>query len=253
MARESTTLNSIATQLYYCYHTLDIARLPVTITATAPAAASDSVSDARELRQTMVNSQLRTVGVMDGAVLMAMAAVPRENYVPVALATLAYADAALAVAPGRWLLEPLALALLLQNARVTAADRVLLVGAATGYSAAVLGHIGAAVTALESDPGLVEQARAAGVAIVAGPLVAGWPATAPYDLILFEGAIEFIPPLLAAQLAPGGRAAAIVREAGVGGGRAGAILADGTIAGLAFLEVPGHLLPGFARPKAFVF
>ncbi|OYU16170.1 MAG: protein-L-isoaspartate O-methyltransferase [Alphaproteobacteria bacterium PA4] len=209
-----------------------------------------------QLRQTMVASQLRTVGVTDAGVLAAMAAVPREDYVAPALAGLAYADAALEVAPGRWLLEPMVLALLLQNARVTAADRVLLVGAATGYSAAVLAHVGARVTALECDAALIAQATAAGIACVSGPLADGWAGAAPYDLVLFEGAIEIVTPAIAAQLAPGGRVAAIVRDGGghgVGRGYAGPLLADRRIGGLAFLEVPGRLLPGFARPKDFAF
>ena len=66
----------------------------------------------------MLDSQLKTVGVIDAAVLGAMGSVPREAFVPPALAGLAYADAALEVAPGRFLLEPMALALLLQNARL---------------------------------------------------------------------------------------------------------------------------------------
>jgi protein-L-isoaspartate(D-aspartate) O-methyltransferase len=187
---------------------------------------------------------------MDAAVLAAMGSIAREDFVPPVLHGLAYADAALEVAPGRWLLEPMALGLLLQHAAVTPGTRALVVGAATGYSAAVLAAIGAVVTALDSD--MVPRATA-GVAIVQGPLAAGWAATAPYDLVLFEGAIAAVPAAIAAQLAPGGRVAAVVREAGVGRAMVGPALADGRIAGLAFLEVAAHLLPGFAAPRGFVF
>jgi protein-L-isoaspartate(D-aspartate) O-methyltransferase len=205
------------------------------------------------LRQTMIDSQLRTVGVTDPAVLSAMAIVPRERFVPVPLQGLAYADAALEVAPGRWLLEPMVLALLLQNAGIAAGQQVLLIGAATGYSAAVLTEIGAIVTAVESDPALVAAARAAGVTVTEAALTAGAPAGAPYDLILFEGAIEVMPAALAAQLAPGGRAAAVVRDGNVGRACAGPVVGEGRISGLPFLEVAAKPLPGFARPRAFAF
>jgi protein-L-isoaspartate(D-aspartate) O-methyltransferase len=204
-------------------------------------------------RRTMIDSQLRTVGVTNEAILLAMNNVPRENFVPAALRGLAYADAALEVAPGRWLLEPLVLALLLQNAHLKPGERVLVVGAATGYSAAVVAHIGAHATALESDPALAVMAHAAGIETVCGPLNQGWAASAPYDLILFEGAIETIPPAFAAQLAPSGRVAAVVRQAGVGRACAGLLVGGTRIGGLPFLEVAAKPLPGFAAAREFVF
>ncbi len=208
------------------------------------------------LRQTMVDSQLRSVGIMDGPLLAAMASVPREAFVPAAWRGLAYSDAAIEVAPGRFLLEPLVLGLLFQTARLAPGQRVLVIGAATGYSAAVAGAAGAAVTALESDAGLAAIARRAGVAIAEGPLAAGWPASAPYDIILFEGAIETVPASIAAQLAADGRLAAVLREGGVGHAMVGpAIIAGDTarIGGLPFLEVAAKLLPGFARARQFAF
>ncbi len=225
------------------------------MSSTTPAPASPSAAAVSQAarRQTLVDSQLRTVGITDAAVIGAFEAVDREVFVPAALRGLAYADAALEVAPGRYLLEPLVLGLLLQNARVTAADRVLVIGAATGYSAAILAHVGARALALESDPALAAAARAAGIEIVEGPLAAGWPAAAPFDLILFEGAIEFVPTAIIAQLAPDGRAAAVVRQGSVGSAHAGPVLANGQIGGLAFLEVAARALPGFTRPRGFAF
>jgi protein-L-isoaspartate(D-aspartate) O-methyltransferase len=209
-------------------------------------------ADMAALRQTMLDSQLKTVGVIDAGVLAAMGSVPREAHVPPHLAGLAYADAALEVAPGRFLLEPMALALLLQNARIMPGERVLVIGAATGYSAAVLAAMGARVTTLESDKALAQAARAAGIEVVEGPLPAGWAKAAPYDVLLFEGAIESLPPALAAQLAPGGRAAAVVRVNGVGHGHAGPVVGD-RIAGRAFLEIAAKPLPGFGRAREFAF
>jgi len=204
-------------------------------------------------RRTMVDSQLRTVGVLDEAVLGAMYAVPREDFVPAALRGIAYADAAIEVAPGRWLLEPMALALLLQNAHVVSGEKALVVGAATGYSAAVLSHAGLRVTALESDADLAAMAQAAGITTVSGQLAQGWAAAAPYDVILFEGAIETIPAAIVGQLAPGGRVAAVVRSDGVGRASAGPLIAGNRIGGMPFLEIAAKLLPGFAAPREFVF
>lgn len=201
----------------------------------------------------MIDSQLRTVGVMDESVLLAMNSVPRENFVPPALANLAYADAALEVVPGRWLLEPMVLALLLQRARLQPGNRVLVVGAASGYSAAVLLAMGMSVTALENDPQLVAMADAAGIETTVGPLVEGWTANAPYDLILFEGAIEIIPPAFAAQLVPTGQIAAVLREDGVGRACVGLLVGGTRIGGMPFLEVGAKLLPGFAAPRSFQF
>lgn len=204
-------------------------------------------------RQTMVDSQLKTVGITDGAVLAAFAELPRERFLPAALAPLAYADAAQLVAPGRRLLPPLVLGLLLQHAAVQAGDRVLVVGSASGLSAALIARMGGQVTALESDAALIAMAEAAGVASVQGPLAEGWAANAPYDVILFEGAISAVPPAIAAQLAPGGRVAAVLRAAGVGRAFAGPLRADGAPAALPFLDVSAPDLPGFAAPPAFAF
>jgi protein-L-isoaspartate(D-aspartate) O-methyltransferase len=205
------------------------------------------------LRQTMVDTQLKTVGVTDAAVLAAFADIPREPFLPAALASLAHADAAHEVAPGRHLLAPLALALLLQRAAVQPDERVLVVGSASGYSAAILARIGGRVTALESDAALIAMAESAGVATVAGPLAHGWAAGAPYDLILFEGAIGTVPAAIAAQLAPGGRIAAVLREAGVGRAFVGPLGPDGRPRGLPFIEMAAPDLPGFAGAREFAF
>lgn len=207
-----------------------------------------------ELRQTMVDTQLKTVGVTDAAVLAAFAAVPREPFLPAALAPLAHADAAHQVAPGRHLLAPLALALLLQRASVQPGARVLVVGSASGYSAAILAHMGAQVTALESDAALIAMAEKAGIPTVSGALAEGWPAAAPYDLILFEGAIAAaVPAAIAGQLAAGGQIAAVLREAGVGRACVGPLGSDGRPRSLPFIEMAAPDLPGFAAFREFAF
>ncbi len=204
-------------------------------------------------REAMIDSQLRPTGVNDAAVLAAFRAVDRARFVPPAAAALAYADAAIHLAPGRTMLEPMVLGLLLTHARVTAANRVLVVGAGTGYSAALLAALGANVTAIESDAGLAATARANGIETVVGPLDAGWAPNAPYDLVLLDGAAACLPPALLAQVADGGRlAGVIVGDDGVGRATVGRVVA-GHFAGTAFAETGASVLPGFARAPAFVF
>jgi len=203
------------------------------------------------LRHRMVQSQLQTVAVSDAVVLDAMGAVPREAWVPARLAGLAYSDAALEIAPKRFLLAPMTLALLLQHAGLAAGQRVLVVGAATGYSAAVIAAAGAHVVALESDAALL-MGGVAGMETAIGPLAEGWAAGAPYDIILFEGAIEVVPSAIASQLAASGSVAAVMHEGRVGKAMAGPLLA-GRIATPAFLEVAARPLPGFAKPREFAF
>ena len=158
-----------------------------------------------DARNCMVDSQVRPNRVTDPRVLSAMRRLPRERFLPADLWPLAYADEDVPLGNGRTMLEPMVLARLLQAANLRDNERVLVVGAGTGYGAAVLAACGCRVTALEEDTSLLAIARtvlpqeAPGVTLVSGPLAAGWPANGPYDLILIEGAVPRIPPALAAQ------------------------------------------------------
>jgi protein-L-isoaspartate(D-aspartate) O-methyltransferase len=215
--------------------------------------------DPEAMRDAMVDSQLRPTGVNDPAVVAAFRAVPREAFAPAHLRALAYLDEDLPIAPGRALIEPMVIGNLIQRALPTPSDRALMLPAATGCEAAVLARLAGHVTALESDPALAGGARARlavhapGVDLVEGPLEAGWPAGAPYDLILVAGAIETLPDALAAQLADGGRVVAVVIDArGVGRASIGR-RAGGALGFDSFLDVATIRLPGFERPRAFVF
>src|SRR5207253_7282701 len=130
-------------------------------------------------RRAMVASQLRTTGVNDPRVIAAMGEVPRERFVPADRAALAYADALVPLADGRALSPPMALGRLLTAAELQGNERALVIGAGSGYAAAVLARLAGPVTALEADPALVATAREAlagtGVDVVEGPLEAGWP------------------------------------------------------------------------------
>src|SRR5437763_7608360 len=130
------------------------------------------------MRRAMVASQLRTTGVNDPRVVEAMGEVPREDFVPPERLALAYADAQVPLVPGRALNPPMALGRLLTEARLRGHERALVVGAATGYAAAVLARLVRALVAHEEDEELVAFARKAlagsGVDLVRGPLAKGW-------------------------------------------------------------------------------
>lgn len=206
----------------------------------------------------MIDSQLKPCGVVSPRTVGAFYAVAREDFVPPARRALAYVDAAQPLGNGRELMAPLSLGLLIENAAVRPGERVLIVGAVTGYSAAVLAAMGARVTALESEPALAAAARTAlgaksEIQVVEGPLEDGAPDGAPYDLILIDGAVELLPPDLIAQLAEGGRLVAIhhgsdgVSRAARGIKRAGIVPLE------PFGEAAAALLPPFRRPDAFRF
>ena len=210
------------------------------------------MTDFTTLRATMVASQLRTVGVNDLEVVAAMTEVPRENFVPAGREALAYADAAVPLGNGRAMVEPLVTGLLLTHARITRDCRVLVVGAGTGYATALIGRLAGRVVAVESDASLIALAAAQGIAVQQRVLSEGAPDDGPYDLIYFDGAIEAVPAGLAAQLKPGGRAAAVVRSGGPGRVTVGRIVGDALV-GETFIEVDAPLLPGFERAREFVF
>ena len=216
--------------------------------------------DAAAARRLMVDGQIRTADVTNPNLIAAMQAIPREQFVPAAMADQAYRDGDVSLGQGRALLRPIVLGKLIQGADVRPGDQVLVIGCGTGYSAAVLAHVGAAVVALEEDADLARRAEialagmggGAQVTVVRGPLTAGWPAAAPYDLILVDGAIEVAPDALGRQLKPNGRLAAVF-------GRGPATKAmiyrpiEGHLVGRPIFDATARLLPGFAAPPAFVF
>lgn len=205
-------------------------------------------------RRAMIDSQLRPEGVVDAAVVNAIASLPREDFVPGSARALAYGDRPVPLGNGRALAPPAVTGRLLNELDPRTGERALVVGAGSGYSAALLDVLGLKVTALESDRELASKARAAspGIDVIEGDLAAGYPGAAPYDIILIDGAVEHIPQAITAQLVEGGRIAAVLNDRGVGrlavgrnsGGRVGLrTIADADVA----------LLPGFERPKAFTF
>lgn len=211
---------------------------------------------AAEMRSAMVDSQLRTNDVIDPAIVGAMAAVPREAHVPATLASVAYMDRAIALGHGRAMNAPLVTGRLLVAAAIRPGLRVLLIGSATGYTAALLALIGAEVHAVEEQSELMAVAQGAvaneNIHWTHGPLNAGAPGAAPFDRIIVEGAIETLPDALAAQLAEGGWLVAARREGAVTRLVHG-VKAGGAIALRSFADMDVAPLPGFAVSAGFQF
>ncbi len=208
------------------------------------------------MRRAMVASQLRTTGVNDPRVVAAMGEVPRERFVPAERAQLAYADTSLPLPGGRTLNSPMALGRLLTEARLDGSERALVIGAGTGYAAAVLARLARSVVALEEAPDLIAGARetlAAGdVEIVEGPLAQGWAAGGPYDFVLIDGAVEETPQVIVDQVADGGRIALGLLDRGVTRLAIGRVI-GGAFGLTVFADAAVAPLPGFEKPKMFSF
>jgi len=165
-----------------------------------------------KLRNEMVDRQIAARGVRDPHVLKAMRTVPREEFVADARKASAYQDRPLPIAEGQTISQPYIVALMIEAAGVKPGDRVLEVGAGSGYAAAVMGQIGARVFAIERHEPLVESASAVlgrlgydNVTVLAGDGSKGWPDQAPFDAILVAAAGPEVPVSLKRQLAIGGR------------------------------------------------
>jgi protein-L-isoaspartate(D-aspartate) O-methyltransferase len=147
---------------------------------------------------------------------------------------------------------PVVIGKLLTEMAPVAGERALVVGCGTGYSAAVLTKIGVQVIGLECSPLLAGRARALGIEVVEGPLEQGWAKSAPYDLILIDGAVEHIPDEIIAQLTDRGRLGTALIDRGISRLAVGRRAGDGF--GLHTMADSGAAaLPGFSRPRVFTF
>jgi protein-L-isoaspartate(D-aspartate) O-methyltransferase len=214
------------------------------------------MADFATLRRMMVDGQIRTADVTDRALLSAMLEIPRERFAP-GEAALAYLDLDLPVGGGRRLLKPMVLAKMVQALELVPGDKVLDVGCATGYGAAVMARLAGEVVALEEDPALFAEAAGAlaGIAniqVVQGRLTEGRKPESPFAAILVEGCIEIGPAALCAQLADGGRLVCI--QGANPAAKAVLYRRDGDdVSERPLFDATAAALPGFAKPKAFVF
>jgi protein-L-isoaspartate(D-aspartate) O-methyltransferase len=215
--------------------------------------------DTAMARRMMVDGQVRTVDVTNLDLIGAMLAVPRELFMPPGMTAQAYVDSEITIGKSRALLKPMVLAKLIQAAELGAGDHVLDVGCGTGYSAALLSRLAGSVVALEEDAALAHQAQtalaeagAATVVVATGPLTAGWPAAAPYDLILLDGATEIVPDSLGQQLKPNGRIVGVFGH-GPTGKAMNYSLIEGRLRGRPIFDAAAPVLPGFVAPAVFAF
>ncbi len=220
------------------------------------------MTDFAVLRQRMVDNQIRPSEVSDHDVIRAFLAVPREAFVAPAETAFAYADRELPIAdaaPSRRMMEPVRLARLVNALPRGPKAKAMVVGCGTGYSAAILSHLAGSVVAVEEHTALASIARetlkalgATNVDVVEATLTQGCPSKAPYDSILVDGAVESMPEALVAQLQPGGMLATIERDERVS--RAMLYERVGKEASKwPQFDAWAALLPGFERPRAFVF
>ena len=213
-----------------------------------------------DARLKMIENQLRPNKVTDERVLAAFGRIRRELFVPAALRGVAYVDDDLPVGGGRSLMQPMVAARLLQTVAAQPKDAALVVGAGVGYEAAVLALLARRVVALEENPELARIGRSAlvdhgiaSVSYVEAPATAGHRPRAPYDVILFAGAVAELPAEIEAQLAEGGRIAVVLRQQH-GVGRATLITrTGGVLAPRVIFDAGTPLLPGFDAKPGFVF
>lgn len=227
---------------------------------------TDSYAATADLRDTMVERQIRTFDVTDLALQAQMKRVPREIFVDDAHVGLAYSDARLPLGAGREMTAPLILARLLKEAHIAPRDRVLIIGGATGYAAALAAGLAASVVSLDDDAALAARASEnftrlglSNAKSVQGPLEAGAPDGAPYDVIIVDGVTEGAFSPLYTQLAEGGRLIGVVaaRAAAPGAPHVGKatlfLRSGGQTSPRALFDASAGALAAFARPAAFVF
>ena len=210
-------------------------------------------------RRNMVDCQILPNRVTDQRLIEALGTVPREAFVPTEFKGVAYVDEAIPLSGGRYLMEPLVTARLIQAAEPKAQDLALVIGCGTGYGAAVLSHLAGTVVAVESDGGLAKEANQIlsglgmdTVAVMEGHLEKGYRKQAPYDVIFFDGAVADVLEAISSQLAEGGRLVAVVSTDGLGKARLLTWHHD-QVSSREVFDAGTPLLPGFERSESFVF
>ncbi len=216
--------------------------------------ASVNTPDFQAMREAMVSNQLRTNAIDDPRLIAALRDVPREDFVPHSRAATAYSDVPVPLGGGRSLNAPLVTSRLLRAAAIGEGDKVMILGAATGYAAALAKALGGSIVAVESDAALIAKAGQAlsGVTLVQAPAELGHAEAGPYDVIVIDGAVEYVPDALWAQLDADGILVCGIADRGL------TRLASGRRSGesgvlVPFLEAEVASLPGFAHTRSFSF
>jgi protein-L-isoaspartate(D-aspartate) O-methyltransferase len=211
-------------------------------------------------RRNMIDSQLRPNRVTNAQLLAAIGELPRERFLPEAMRSVAYSDEDVPLGNGRYLMEPMVLARLIQTLQTVPDDRALVVASGRGYGAALLARLTASVVAVEGDPLMATAAEQTakelgidGIRQTVGPLEEG-ARPGPYDVILIEGAVQLVPQAIFDQLADGGRLTTVVAgQPGALGVAELFVKEGGAISRRALFDAGTPSLPGFAPPPRFTF
>jgi protein-L-isoaspartate(D-aspartate) O-methyltransferase len=212
-------------------------------------------------RRNMVDGQLRPNRVTNAQLLAAIGDLPRERFLPAGLQSVAYADDDVPLGKGRFLMEPMVLARLLQTLQPLPDDKALVVASGVGYGAALLARLVKAVVAVEPDADLAGSAEQTirnlgitNVQQVVGKMEEGCAAQGPYDVILIEGAVQKVPVAILDQLAEGGRLGTVIAAPTGMLGVAHLMVKEGGVAsGRPLFDAGTPPLPGFAAPPRFTF
>lgn len=216
--------------------------------------------DYQVARHNMVENQVRTNKVTDPLVIEAMEGVPRELFLPEGKRGVAYIDEDIAVGGGRFAMEPMVIARLMQSAQIAETDVALVIGAGYGYSSALISRVAETVVSVESDKEMAAAAEATfqaenydNVIVVEGDMATGYAKQVPYNVIIFDGAVADVPATILDQVSDGGRLLAVVREPGKVGVARLYERENGVIGHRDLFDANIPYLPGFEPAERFVF
>lgn len=212
-------------------------------------------------RRNMVDGQLRPNRVNNAQLLAAIGDLPRERFLAPGLQSVAYADDDVPLGKGRFLMEPMVLARLIQTLQAQPGDKALVVASGAGYGAALLARLVKTVVAVEADAALAGSAEQtirnlgiSNVQQVIGTMEEGSAAQGPYDVILIEGAVQKVPAAIIEQLAEGGRLVTVIAApTGMLGVGQLMVKEGGVVSGRPLFDAGTPALPGFAPPPRFTF
>lgn len=213
-------------------------------------------------RQAMIDSQIHPMGVVSEPLLRAFHEVRREDFVPDEMRGICYCDEDVEIAEGRYLMEPSVFARMVQACKPTTDDVALTIGSGIGYNAAILSHLVSTVIALEENENLIEQAQASwdkfsfcNIVAAKGELALGAPKNAPYNIIIINGAVAYIPDDIKNQLSVGGRLVALVKASGQNVAKATLVerSENGEFSESVLFDAGTPYLKGFEPKKEFKF